>query len=136
MQVPKPVRKKKVKKKKPATIKYLKKKAWIVFSTWIRERDNYTCVTCGKKIEDKSAAHAGHYIFRKASELFFSEVNVNCQCISCNSWKSGNLQQYTLYLQRKHGNDITHRLEEMRETYHKWTREELQNIYDKYAEEK
>jgi len=47
--------------KRKETPAKLKKKLWQVFSKYIRARDNYTCVTCGKKGEG-SGIHAGHYI--------------------------------------------------------------------------
>ena len=41
--------------------KALKKKAWVIFSKWIRERDNYTCITCGKSAPEVHI-HAGHLL--------------------------------------------------------------------------
>ena len=55
---------------------WIQKKAWPVFSKWIRERDKYTCITCGK-IGTGSFMHAGHYISRKFKATMFDERNVH-----------------------------------------------------------
>lgn len=77
----------------------LKKKAWRVFSKWIRARDPF-CVTClilSKKIPSQNAGHFWHGV------LDFDEENINGQCVHCNKWLSGNLANYSIYLIRKLG---------------------------------
>lgn len=90
----KPMKRTKLRKKGKDT---LKKKAWAVFSKWIRNRDK-RCVTCpmGK------AENAGHY---HHGVLDFDEINVNGQCVRCNKWLSGNLAPYSIYLIGKYGLD-------------------------------
>lgn len=73
----------------------LKKKAWIVFSKWIRERDK-RCVTCSTGLAE-NAGHFWHNI------LDFDEVNINGQCVRCNKWLSGNLAVYAEYLIKRYG---------------------------------
>ena len=73
----------------------LQKKAWSVFSKWIRNRDKI-CVTCGSR-KDGQAGHFYHGV------LDFDEVNINQQCSHCNKWKHGNLAIYSNYLLNKHG---------------------------------
>lgn len=73
----------------------LKKRAWIVFSKWIRNRDK-RCVTCIKG-EAENAGHFWHNI------LDFDEININGQCVQCNHHKSGNLAIYSTYLIKKYG---------------------------------
>jgi hypothetical protein len=73
----------------------LRDKAWKVFGDWIKERDNYTCVTCGQP-----GNQAGHFFH---NVLDFSEENINCQCVRCNHWLSGNLALYSIYLLNKLG---------------------------------
>lgn len=84
-----------------------KRKAWKAFSEYIRRRDNGVCFTCGKK-DDWKRTDAGHYIPGSVCGLvlYFSEINVNCQCTSCNRFKHGNLSEYALKLQRKHGEGV------------------------------
>jgi hypothetical protein len=83
-----------MKKKTPKQI--LKAKAWKVFGDWIKARDNYICVSCGA-FEANQAGHFWHNV------LDFDEININCQCIRCNHFLSGNLAPYSAYLIRKHG---------------------------------
>jgi hypothetical protein len=88
---------KKAKKRSPERI--AKDKAWTVFSKWIRERDNHTCITCGKdrntiqKNGKKISIHAGHYIHNRES---FNERNIHAQCMGCNWRKKGNMRFYTV----------------------------------------
>lgn len=73
----------------------LHRKAWDVFSKWIRNRDKI-CVTCGSR-KDGQAGHFWHAV------LDFDEININQQCSYCNKWKSGNLAPYSVYLINKYG---------------------------------
>ena len=71
------------------------KKAWKVFSKWIRNRDK-RCVTCGST-KQLQAGHFWHNV------LDFDEININAQCVYCNHFLSGNLASYSAYLIRKYG---------------------------------
>lgn len=73
----------------------LKRKAWDVFSKWIRNRDG-RCVTCGSR----SQLEAGHFWHNC---LDFDEMNINAQCKQCNHYWSGNLAPYSVYLINKYG---------------------------------
>lgn len=81
-------------KKKPS-ISSLKKKLWTEFSIYIRNRDKWTCFTCGRKAEG-SGLHAGHFISKSVGgiSLYFHEENVNAQCYNCNINLSGNIWEY------------------------------------------
>lgn len=81
-------------KKKPSILK-LKKKLWTEFSLYIRNRDNWTCFTCGRKAEG-SGLHAGHFISKSVGgiSLYFHEDNVHAQCYNCNINLSGNIWEY------------------------------------------
>ena len=88
-----------------------KKRLWMVFSQYIRQRDKGICISCGKVDEWKNT-DAGHYIPKTAGlALYFDEKNVNAQCTSCNRFRHGNLSQYALALRRKHGEQILEELE-------------------------
>ncbi len=83
------------KKKKKQSISSLKKKLWSEFSLYIRNRDNWTCFTCGRRAEG-SGLHAGHFISKSVGgiSLYFHEKNVNAQCYNCNINLSGNIWEY------------------------------------------
>lgn len=78
--------------------KTLHKKAWNVFSKWIRKvRDGDICYTCGARGGPNNAGHFWHNV------LDFDEENIHCQCVRCNKWLSGNLAQYSANLLRDKG---------------------------------
>jgi hypothetical protein len=59
------------------------------FNKFIRNRDKNICFTCGNRGE-----HAGHYIPATKPGTRFNVHNVHCQCVTCNSFKHGNLTEY------------------------------------------
>ena len=122
-------------KKQPA-IKDLQKKLWPIFSKWIRQRDNYTCYTCGKNMLDNpSSCHAGHYVPQnKGNRLRFDERNVHAQCLTCNNFKSGNLSEYALNLEADYGLGVLQEFEAVKNERKKFTREELQDMIDDYRQ--
>ena len=117
--------------KYPKKLTTFKKWVWKVFSDYIRTRDDWTCFTCGKQATGKSM-HAGHFIPRTYSATMFSEINVNAQCYGCNIWKRGNAGEYSIRLAEKYGKEaIDELIISSRET-HKFTFEELEELYEKY----
>lgn len=96
--------------KKRKSVKSLKNKLDKLFSEVVRreaaDHKGYTwCVTCGK-IAPWKELHCGHYISRSHLSTRYDEINTAPQCISCNIFKSGNMPSFTLYLQKKYGNEI------------------------------
>lgn len=121
------------KKKRPLNISSLKKKVWIVFSRYIRERDNWTCFTCGK-MERGSQMHAGHFISRSHASTLFHEMNVHAQCASCNMFRNGQPHLYAEKLIRIHGEEKFMELVALGRKTKKFTATELLELYDKYKE--
>lgn len=93
--------------KKKLTPGKLKKKLWTIFSKYIRERDGWTCVTCGK-VGEGSGIHAGHYITKSVGglSLYFHEKNVHAQCYRCNIHLSGNWTAYREFILRTYGEEV------------------------------
>lgn len=122
---------KKQKTKGVIRISDLKKKAQKIFNKWIRERDkDLPCISC-QKTADKY--EAGHYIAQGSSGyLRYNEDNVHGQCKACNRWNHGNLIEYRINLIKKVGLKTVEWLEEHRKDTKKWTREELEEIIEKY----
>ena len=98
-------KKKREKRIKLPSISKLKKEADRIFSLYIRERDNYTCYTCGKK-GDKTNMDCGHYKSRVFLGTRYDEKNCHCQDKSCNIFKSGNLTVYAIRLEKDYGQGI------------------------------
>lgn len=110
----------------------LKRKLWKEFSLYIRQRDKYTCFTCGR-IGEGSGIHAGHFISKSIGgiELYFSEENVFAQCYNCNINLSGN--QYIFG--EKLGKEKVEKLRKIKEIYSKWD-EEKYNVKIEYYKSK
>lgn len=113
----------------------MKEKAWKQFSIYVRRKDSdfygiTSCFTCGNKVHWKDA-NAGHY---KYGKLDFDEMNVNVQCVSCNKWKSGRLDKYSLNLIKKYGLDKVEDLDERasRLTVEKYPMEYFVEVYHRY----
>lgn len=129
----------KLKNKKPKTktvisIADLKKKVQRVFNAWIRERDkDLPCISC-QKWSDKF--DAGHFINQGSSgALRYNEDNVHKQCsYSCNHNLSGNKIEYRIALVKKIGEERVEWLEDHRKDVKQWTREELEELLNKYKE--
>lgn len=103
-------------KKKLPSIKSLIKKADDAFQTMIRYRDDFTCITCGKRFKtgERTKLHAGHFVSRACKSTRWDEENVNAQCAYCNFQQSlGNvwvIHQYELALEAKYGKGTVERL--------------------------
>lgn len=83
------------------------------FQMYIRYRDGWRCVVCGKEIPPstegaKSLMHGGHFISRGYMPLRWDEANCHAQCAGCNYNQSqkGIDPRYTAYMTRKYGSDI------------------------------
>ncbi len=119
-------------KKKKKSISKLKKEAWKVFSKWIRNRDNWTCYTCGKKMEGSPAMHAGHFITRLRSSTMFSEDNVRAQCMYCNMWRGGESGIFAQKLIEELGKDRFDALVKKSNQLKRFTEKELIELKEKY----
>lgn len=127
----------KVKKTTIKERKLLRDKAWVVFSKWIRNRDNNTCVTCGaikgeiKKNGKPVVINGGHFCHNRET---FNERNIHAQCMGCNWRKKGNMRFYTLRMVEWYGIDYVKKLLECeREKPILESAEYYQNIIDKYS---
>jgi len=116
-------------KKKVQSISKLKKKLWIEFSIFIRNRDKWICYTCGRKAEG-SGLHAGHFISKSVGgiSLYFHEKNVNAQCYNCNINLSGNIWEYGQRL----GTKTVEELYKIKKETAKWTVSDYLNKIEYY----
>lgn len=127
-----------------APIRELIKDAQTAFNSWVRARDEgLPCISCGDlnppSLGVGGAWDAGHFLSRGAyPEKRFMEDNVHRQCKVCNGGSSKNpakaltvSQAYELNLIARIGQE---RVDAIKAPIpvHKWTREELISIRDKY----
>jgi len=125
-------RKSRVDRVKKKTVSWYRKKAWTVFSKWIRERDKGVCYTCQRRGLHGSIYHAGHFISRRHNATLFNEMNVHGQCINCNMWDYGNSGVYAQNLIRDYGKEKFDELVAKGKTIKQFTIKELENIIEKY----
>ena len=119
-----------------AKITTQRKKAFKWFSLYIRKKgasfQGYNrCVSCGavKKWQDFDA---GHFIHGVTKATYFEESNVHPQCRKCNTYLSGKLIEYTLYMLRTYSKEEIDRLRELSYKTKRWTIKELKEIEEKY----
>jgi len=118
-----------MKKIRHPSTKTLHKKAWKLFSEYVRRSERGFCFTCGLKRHWKEQ-HAGHYIHKDC--LDFDPINIHCQCVRCNMYLSGNLGVYAERLISEYGEASVAELRVRSEQIKKFTIQELEDIINKY----
>ena len=109
------------------------KRAWKVFSKWVRRVgvvEYLPCFTCGK-IYPVKELDAGHFLHGK---LDFDPINIQPQCTRCNRFLHGNLWEYGKRLTALYGEKAIDQLEgraKVRGNYYTIT--ELQIIIKQYS---
>jgi hypothetical protein len=124
---------------KTLTVKSAKRRAWKVFSIYIRNRDtNYLgtqCYTCGKYFKFNET-DAGHFQDGRFKEYLFDERQVHAQCKRCNGKKpfglDGNKIPYTLNMIRDYGEEEVEKMVANKYKLGQWKVFELDEIYQKY----
>jgi hypothetical protein len=124
------------KKKKLKSLSSIKKKAWAIFSQYIRQssadnRGYCTCYTCGNSANWKEM-QAGHGIGGRTNTVLFDEEILRTQCVSCNIFKNGNYTIFTTKLIKEHGMEWwDNKLTNSRIPV-KYTRSDLEEIISDY----
>jgi hypothetical protein len=127
-----------VAKVKKPTLSGLKRKAWKLFSEWIRRKDadeggTVSCYTCGKPIYWKEA-HAGHAIPGRHNAVLFDADIVRPQCPRDNLFLGGRYEVFAAKLIRENGLEwFEKKLSGAREVV-KYSRSDLEEIINLYRE--
>ena len=115
-----------------------------MFSKYVRLRDalkttgthtHLRCCTCGKLVEALTSQHcadAGHFIPGRHNSVLFSERGVNGQCKQCNVYRDGNSAKYLDFMLKEYGQKEVDELLEQKNLTVKYTREDYDEIRDKY----
>lgn len=124
-------------KPKAKSLSWWKRIADSTFSEYIRKKDAVngiaTCVTCGNKGPWQKLQN-GHYVSRSHLSLRYSETNCHVQCIACNMFKHGNMDDYALFLQREYGPDILDLLAKEKQKINKMSIPDYQALIDTYKQ--
>jgi len=101
----------KIKKPKLTPISKLKKQLWSLVSLYIRERDYFLCITCGRTGQG-SQIHAGHMIPNASGGalLRYHPLNIHAQCYHCNINLGSNGAEYYRVMLARHGKEIMEKL--------------------------
>jgi hypothetical protein len=99
-------------RRKPDSIKILKREVWDLFSEWVRrseaDKDGYCiCVTCGRR-DKYTNFQAGHFIHGTS---FLIPDLVHPQCPQCNGFKAGMAIEYKEWMLKKYGQAHLDKLE-------------------------
>lgn len=139
--IPKPAKRAKKKPKriprktpKRTMLKRLKRKAWELFSVWVRSHDAAgglgltECYSCRLWFPWREM-HAGHFIHGR---LDYDDMAVKPQCVKCNTYLHGNLGAYALHLVDDYGREAVDLLRTRANMQRPYTIEELEAIVVKY----
>lgn len=113
----------------------LLKKAQTAFNRFIRNRDSgLPCISCGSM----NTAHASHfYAAGSYTGLRFNEDNCFAACISCNTFKHGNIHEYRQRLLQRIGKERLDKLDlsAALNRFKKYSRFELEQIILMYSKQ-
>jgi len=127
---------KKILKEKLKKISEYKAEAKYWLQRYIRFRDlGKTCISCEKKLTDIRDYHGGHLFKAELySGVIFNEINVNGQCVKCNTYLGGNELIYSKNLRDRIGEEKYKALENLaiKTKVYKWSKEELIEIKEMY----
>lgn len=116
--------------------KALKRNLWLVFSRYIRSLHN-KCFTC----KDGTPDHCGHFLRNSernqslgGNALWYDERNFAAQCVICNNYNGGEQAVFGIKLEAKYGVGIMQELEQLKNKYKLWTKEEIVSLTEHYKE--
>lgn len=106
-----------------------------VYSKWLRISHSDAngiceCYTCGKK-QHYTQAQCGHFISRSNMATRFMPHNTKIQCVSCNEYKSGNIDVFMANLEQNQ-NGIVQWLQEQGRSVNKPTISDLKELLNEY----
>jgi hypothetical protein len=124
-----------------------KKRTWKAFSNYIRTRDcieylkkhpelnelQCKCVTCDSVLKLRDG-QAGHFIQGRNNALLFDERGVHFQCMPCNMYKGGRIEDYYPFMLDKYGQEVIDDLKSLRYATVKYTIQELMAMEKEYKE--
>ncbi|MCK9281555.1 MAG: recombination protein NinG [Melioribacteraceae bacterium] len=119
---------------KKKTLPQLKKKAQILFNAAMRKKLPY-CISCGNSTV---ILQAGHYYPTSTHDgLRYEEDNCWPECVWDNCFNEGHLINYGENLRELLGPmrfaELVKKATDYKMNGHKWSREELENIIQKYS---
>lgn len=92
------------------TLSLVKKDLWDYCTKYVKERDGYTCISCGSYCDGWNR-QGGHFEPKASGGalLYFHPHNVHVQCGGCNA-NEGNRTEYFPAMERKYGREYVEQL--------------------------
>ena len=97
------------------------------FSEFIRERDNWTCVKCGKQAKGQGL-HCSHIYSRRHQSVRFFSKNAKALCFSCHQWYGGNPVESGKWVESYLGGEALEELERRKSRICKRTKKDKKEI--------
>ena len=97
------------------------------FSDYIRTRDGWRCVVCGRTRETASI-QCGHLFSRTSYSTRWSETNAVAQCAACNMRHEYDPWPLTLVYLDRDGQEAIDNLHDIHHRTRKYTTDEIQDI--------
>lgn len=86
-------------------------KADMLFSRWIKLRDNYTCQRCFKQYpEGHRGLHNSHFVGRRKENTRFMEENAMAACYGCHQYLTSHPQEHYLFQVERLGQDVVDKI--------------------------
>ena len=116
---------------KKKTVSSLKKKAWKIFSQYIRLKASiggycycYTCIA----VKPWKEMQAGHLLDGRTNSILFDERGVKVQCYACNCMRSGNKEVYIPKFIDNEGRELYDELVRQKNETVKWSVSDLEEM--------
>lgn len=107
-----------------------------VFSTLIRERDDWTCQVCHKKYPPKSQGlHTSHFYSRRHQNCRYDPLNACAKCFRCHQTMTGNPVEFTRWIRKYLGDTLFDELHRKHNQIKKWSKAEKEEMYQHYRSE-
>lgn len=119
-------------KKKPS-LSSLKKKAWKLFSEYVRSKHPAVCYTCGESHRRKSL-QCGHAIGGRHNAVLFDEEICRPQCVACNVFRRGNYPIFTTKLIKENGMEWWEKKLEGARRIVKLTRSDMESLIAQFKD--
>jgi hypothetical protein len=108
-----------------------------VFSEYIRERDNYRCVTCGVQGRERDGLmQCGHLFTRASYSTRWTEENAFAQCRGCNLRHEHDAAPFTMFYLHTYGQGAYEKLYLKHKSVFKITNADLEILIGLYEHKK
>ncbi len=122
-------RKVRPRRQRKTSLAALKRKLWLLFAAYVKERDGNSCISCPATGLEGHGWHAGHLFPAGAHAVIkYEPKNVHSQCFRCNINLGGAGAAYTVRFLDKYGVDEFNRLSRLSTKIKQWRAPEIEEL--------